>query len=346
MCSIMVGKARRPGQAHIASKSLKSRCRAPLRLVHDRRGSIALLGFVAMTAILGMAGFAIDLGTAYVQQARLQKVADSAAMAGAMSWAKTSSAAAATATIKAVVLANGYPATVIQAKPAILAQSPRNSAYSAVQVSLAAPVSLTFLRAITSATSVTPTAYAVVEAGTAPSAVSKVPTVFNTGVDASGNAIGGGDKVTDPHYTLTVVPSGAPSTIQIGESGASNYWMGAIGKSAWIGPSGGRDATQPKGSYGFKTTFDLTGYDPTTMQISGQIAGDDQVTIQLNSAARVTTNVSYGTTTTFSLPKGSGFIGGLNALTFYVNNTGGATGLRVDMSGTASPTGGKLMLVQ
>jgi len=29
-----------------------------------------------------------------------------------------------------------------------------------------------------------------------------------------------------------------------------------------------------------------------------------------------------------------------------VNNTGGATGLRVDMSGTASPTGGKLMLVQ
>jgi len=292
-----------------------------------------------------MAGLALDLGTAYVQQARLQKVADSAAMAGAMSWAKTSSTAAATATIKAVVLANGYPATVIQAKPAILAQSPRNSAYSAVQVSLAIPVSLTFLRAITSATSVTPTAYAIVEAGTAPSAASSVPTVFSTGVDASGAVIKQG-TLNDPHYTLTVVPSGAPSTIQIGESSASNYWTGAIGKSAWIGPSGGRDATQPKGSYGFKTTFDLTGYDPTTMQISGQIAGDDQVAIQLNSAARVTTNVSYGTTTTFSLSKDSGFISGINVLTFYVNNTGGATGLRVDMSGTASLSGGKLMLVQ
>jgi len=341
----MVDKVYGVGAAYTASSNLKSRYHTPLALLRDRRGSIALLGFIAMTAILGMAGFVLDLGTAYVQQARLQKVADSAAMAGAMSWAKTSSTAAATATIKAVVLANGYPATVIQAKPAVLAQSPRNSAYSAVQVSLAIPVSLTFLRAITSATSVTPTAYAVVEAGTAPSAVSSVPTVFSTGVDASGTVIKQG-TLNDPHYTLITVPSGAPSTIQVGESGVPHYWTAPGDKSAWIGPTGGRDANQPNGTYAFKTTFDLTGYDPTTMSIKGQVDGDDQVTIQLNSAARVTTNASWSNSATFNLATGSGFINGMNVLMFYVNNTGGAIGLRVDMSGTASPTGGKLMLVQ
>jgi len=306
-------------------------------VLRDRRGSVALLGFLAMTAVLGMAGFAIDLGTAYVQQARLQKVADSAAMAGAVSWVKTGSSTAATATIKAVVLANGYPATVIQAKAPILAQSPRNSAYGAVQVGLTAPSSLTFLRAITSATSVTTTVYSVVESG--PASTPNITTLFNTGVNAQGAALASGAK-GDPHYTLTSVPSGASSTVQIGTSGTQSGWTSSSAPSAWITPVGG-SGNVPTGVYTYQTTFDLTGFNPTTMVISGQVMADDQVTIQVNSAATVSSTANYYTGVTFKL--NTGFIDGVNTLTFYVNNTGGPTGLRVAMTGTASP---KLALVQ
>ena len=307
-------------------------------MLRDRRGSVALLGFVAMTAVLGMAGFTVDLGAAYVQQARLQKVADSAAMAGAVSWVKTGSSTAATATIKAVVLANGYPATVIQAKAPILAQSPRNSAYAAVQVGLTAPSPLTFLRAVTAAGSVTTTVYAVVEVG--PPSTPSIPTLFSTGVNAQGAALASGAR-GDPHYTLTSVPLLASTTVQIGASDSqSGTWPTLKPVSAWIMPLGGQGIV-PTGSYTYQTTFDLTGFNPATVVISGQVMADDQVTIQVNGAAAVSTSADYNTAVAFKL--NTGFTDGVNVLRFYVGNTGGPTGLRVAMTGTASP---KLALVQ
>ncbi len=90
-----------------------------------------------MTAVIGMAAFAIDLGVAYAQRARLQKVADSAALAGMISWVKSSSGTAAQATANDVVLANGWPASIIKATAAPTASNP------VVTVSLAAPSSLT-----------------------------------------------------------------------------------------------------------------------------------------------------------------------------------------------------------
>jgi hypothetical protein len=319
----------------------RSRTSSLLRLRGNRRGSVALLGLVAMTSILGMAGFAIDLGAAYVQQARLQKVADSAAMAGAISWVKTGSVAATTATIKAVVLANGWPATAIQAKPPYLAQSPRNSAFPAIQVGLTAPSSFGFLRAITTATSATTTAYAVVEAGNAASST-PIASLFNTGVNAAGVVLSSGTN-NDPHYTFNLIPNGASATIQIGSSGAASYWTPPNTTSAWISPVGGQ-GNVPNGWYGYRTTFDLTGFDPASTLITGQVDGDDQVAMQLNSADAIGTNANYYASATFVI--NTGFISGINVLVFYVNNTGGATGLRVAMTGTAARTGGKIALVQ
>src|SRR6516162_1528780 len=85
-----------------------------LRLVLDRRGAAAIVGALTAVSIIGMGGLAIDLGSAYAQKARLQKVADSAAMAGALSWIKTShSTTAVTATVTSVVQANGLASSVI-----------------------------------------------------------------------------------------------------------------------------------------------------------------------------------------------------------------------------------------
>ena len=133
----------------------------------DRRGGAAILAAIVTVSLMGMAGLTVDLGAAYVQRARLQKVADSAAMAGALSWIKSShSATAAQATIQSVVTANGLAASAIQNPgEAYLAQSPKNSSHPAIQVRLSAPLSLSLLRVLVSATSVTTSAYAVAEIG-------------------------------------------------------------------------------------------------------------------------------------------------------------------------------------
>ena len=290
-----------------------------------------------MSSILGMAGFAIDLGTTYVQLARLQKVADSAAMAGAVSWMKTGSTAAVTATIQDVVVANGWPATIIQAgTPPYLAQSPKNSTKAAIQVTLTAATTYSFMRAITTASPTPTTAYAAVELGGSRA----IPTVFDTGVNASGAVLPSG-TVNDPHYVLISVPQGASSTVQVGPTGAASYWTGTNTTSAWIGPVGGA-GNVPSGWYVFRTTFDLTGYDPTTITLAGQVDADDSLYLQLNSAAVVSTSASYYNSATFSMT--TGFVAGVNTMYFYVYNNSGATGLRVDMA--AASGGGTIALVK
>ncbi len=144
---------------------MKRLVRILLGFAHDRHGGVAVLGTVTIVSILGMAGFTLDLGAAYVQRARLQKVADTAAMAGALSWIKSAhSSTAAIATINSVVTANGLAASVIQnPTAAVLTSSPKNSGNPAIQVNLSAPSSLTLLLVIVSATSVTTGASAVAE---------------------------------------------------------------------------------------------------------------------------------------------------------------------------------------
>jgi hypothetical protein len=135
-------------------------------LLADRRASIAMLGALAMTAMMGVAALAIDIGVAYTQKAKLQKISDSAALAGAISWVKLGSNAAAIATISAVVTANGLPAGAIQ-QPALfyLAASPGNPANAAIQVKLAATTALTLGRLISSSTALSANAWSIAEIG-------------------------------------------------------------------------------------------------------------------------------------------------------------------------------------
>ena len=129
-----------------------------------RRGTVAVIGAVAMTSIVGMTGFAIDFGVGFAQLAQLQKVGDSAAMAGAMAWNKMGTTAAVNATISSVVVANGWPAsTIVSASTGYMAQSPKVSSNAAVQVKLSALSTLSLTRAITSSTTMTASSYSVVQ---------------------------------------------------------------------------------------------------------------------------------------------------------------------------------------
>jgi hypothetical protein len=144
---------------------MQSLARIFLGSTAGRRGGVAIVGALSLVGLLGMAGLAVDFGAAYVRRAHLQKVADSAALAGGLSWIKSShSSTAAIATIQSVVTANGLPASAIQnPSQAYLAQSPKNASNPAIQVSLSSSSSLTLMQVVVSATSVTTGAYAVAE---------------------------------------------------------------------------------------------------------------------------------------------------------------------------------------
>lgn len=76
--------------------------RAP-PLLHDRKGGISVLTAVSFVVLIGFAGFAIDLGSVYLESRRLQGSADLAALAAMQNPVQAEALAAAT------VAANGWP---------------------------------------------------------------------------------------------------------------------------------------------------------------------------------------------------------------------------------------------
>src|SRR5438445_675155 len=89
--------------------------------------------------------------------------------------------------------------------------------------------------------------------------------VFNTGVDASGVPLA--DQQFDPHYLLVGRTTAPYATYSYGNAFPFQVWLPDSSLSKWISPqpeySGFR--SDPPGVYDFRTTFDLTGIDPSTV---------------------------------------------------------------------------------
>ena len=177
----------------------------------------------------------------------------------------------------------------------------------------------------------------------APAAVSHagpITTLYNTGVNASGTPLADG-TIGDPHYSLVSVPSGSTTDIRVRTS-AGGYpippYIGDDSFSAWIGPNNDSMLDGPVGEYDYRTTFNLAGFNPATASITGQWSTDNEgVEILINGVATGNTipnPTSYESFTSFAI--GSGFVSGTNTLDFLVNNDGGPTALRVEMTGTAT----------
>ena len=165
-----------------------------------------------------------------------------------------------------------------------------------------------------------------------------IATLFNTGVDTIGNVAP--NWATDLHYTLVTVPGGT-DVVRVATD-ANGYpigpWIGGTNLSAWIGPASDSVLSGPGGSYVYRTTFDLTGFDPGAVSISGGWAMDDigdEIRINGQSRGYATWGWSgYSAFAPFSVT--GGFVAGINTLDFVVSNGGGPTGLRVEMTGTGS----------
>jgi hypothetical protein len=185
-----------------------------------------------------------------------------------------------------------------------------------------------------------------------------ITTLYNTGVLANHTVGGAGDP--DLHYTLTLTQESG-STAYIADP-IPGVWLANNASSQWISPSVDQTFPNPSGSsgnldgaYTYKTTFDLTGLDPSTALITGNWSTDDQgLNILINDIPTGQTRGlnQYGFFTSFSIS--SGFVSGLNTLHFLTNNEpcsgcdgDNPTGLRVEMTGeaTAVPEPASLMLL-
>lgn len=162
-------------------------------------------------------------------------------------------------------------------------------------------------------------------------------TLFNTGVNAAGVALGNNSAET--HYSLVSGPVGISSlnirTANSAEAYPIGPWIGDSTVSSWIGPVG-TDLIGPGGDYVYRYVFSLAGFDPSSVVINGRWAADDSGSIIVNGTNANQTVVGFENYANFQLQ--NLFVAGTNQIDFKVNNGGGPTGLRVEFtSATANP---------
>jgi hypothetical protein len=170
-------------------------------------------------------------------------------------------------------------------------------------------------------------------------AAAPIPGLFNTGTDASNVALPGGNGVTDPHYSvLSSTIGGVATGVQ-----AVTYYNGAYfpndANSRWISHSS--NGNPGSGTTTFRLSFDLTGLNPATAQITGRWGVDNLGVIFLNG---VNTGVSLPVFTTANFTSlasfaiNTGFVSGINTLDFAIQDLGQPLAFRVDdLAGTADP---------
>jgi hypothetical protein len=204
----------------------------------------------------------------------------------------------------------------------------------------------------------------------APAFADPITSLFSTGVDANGNVITQ-EVLVDPHWSLVYSPPSFSGDNPFGYNVAitggsyynSNIWQPGIGTAGWIGPdshvygwqgpdNGPLNGTQ--GNYGYETTFDLTGFNLASVNISGLIAAsdfnrDNGLQVAYLNGINVPMPVAGPDFVPFSIDQanaGGDFVAGINTLEFEVYNSGGnplqATGMSVIFtSATATlPDGG------
>jgi hypothetical protein len=157
--------------------------------------------------------------------------------------------------------------------------------------------------------------------------------IFNTGQTAGGPALPVG--TLDTHYTLIAAPAGVPLTAIA--TSTIPAWTANTPTADWISPGSSGDTIWPVGNYDFRTTFSLSGLNPSSAQLSGLWTADNNACFSLNGV--VTTACvgfdAFSSLHPFSIT--SGFISGINTLDLVVFNGGGPVGTIVEISGTASP---------
>jgi hypothetical protein len=164
--------------------------------------------------------------------------------------------------------------------------------------------------------------------------------LFNTGVNTNGVLLAGGS--VDPNFTLTTNanPGGGSQAYVVYSNDIPGGWLTNDALSQWISPwaDGGASESSTVGTFAYQITFNV----PCTNNavVNGVWAVDNNGAILLNGnptpVATLTGGGSGNFTALHSFTITSGLVAGLNTLTFYVTNSGAETGLRVELTGSAT----------
>ena len=159
--------------------------------------------------------------------------------------------------------------------------------------------------------------------------------LFNTGVDDNGVVLTNGQ--VDPHYVLTVNTNNTGTNAVAVNTPLVAGWLTNSSTSRWIGPTASGDGSQ--GGYVYHLSFGV----PCTNNavITGRWAVDNDGYVLLNGNPSLIPPLTGGVPGNFStwhsFSINSGLVAGQNTLDFVVtNSTTGKTGLRVELSGTAT----------
>jgi hypothetical protein len=161
-----------------------------------------------------------------------------------------------------------------------------------------------------------------------------ITTLFNTGVNASGVLLPAGNGQVDPHYTILSGP-GISSPIS-----AVTYFNGAYGadgpNSRWISASSGGGSGA--GTYVFQTTFDLTGFIPSTASITVRCGTDNGLnSVTLNGAGVTGDCDGFNPFPSGTFTISSGFTTGVNTLQFSVQDAGPPMAFRAEYTSDVQP---------
>jgi hypothetical protein len=170
-------------------------------------------------------------------------------------------------------------------------------------------------------------------------AVGKINGLYSTGLDANGSPLP--DGAADPNWAITAAPSGsAPARAYATNNSwpVGGPWMANSSASRWLSAQADEKTGDPPGIYTYKTTFDLTGFDPASARITVRVAVDNDLTdMRLNGQGLGLKASGFGAFTPLAV--NGAFAPGANTLEFVVKNGGTApnpSGLRVELSGTAT----------
>lgn len=155
-----------------------------------------------------------------------------------------------------------------------------------------------------------------------------VISIFPTGVDDSGNRLPGGS--IDPHYW--VLQTDACARVL----SSANHW------GDWPVPATGgqwinyEDSWHTTGTHTFRTTFDLTGFNPCSAILTGVWTGDNDTEVLLNGNPIGISVETEGFRSLFEFNITSGFQSGVNTLDFNITRMDDWDGLIVsEISGSA-----------
>lgn len=116
-----------------------------IRFLRDQRGNFTVLSSIMMVSLAGMAGLVADYGNGLYNRMEDQRIADTAAVAGARVYDETQSSSAVTTAVNNVAALNGVSSTFVSAS---IGNSPTGDGNQAVTVTIRSQPPLTFSRLV------------------------------------------------------------------------------------------------------------------------------------------------------------------------------------------------------